>query len=76
MNKEISHYKVFRYLHVHVSTGALLYREGPPVPGLDTPGHVPGALPVGGHGLVPGLGLVHEVVRLEVVREDESPLPI
>ena len=54
-----------------MSTFALLYREGPPLPGLDAPKHVPGVLAIGDHGLVPGLGLVHQAERLDVVREPE-----
>ena len=56
----------------YVSSRALLYREGPPVRGLDTPEHVPGVLIEGDHGLVPGLVLVHKAVRLDVIGECEA----
>ena len=55
-----------------MSSRALLYREGPPIRGLDTPEHVPGVLIEGDHGLVPGLVLVHKAVRLDVIGEGEA----
>jgi len=55
-----------------VSTRALLDREGLPLRGLETPEHVPGVLIVGDHGLVPGLGLVHQAMRLDVIGERKT----
>ena len=53
----------------YVPSRALFYREGPPLTGLDAPKHIPiWFVPSeGDHGLVSGLGLVYQAMRINVV---------